>query len=249
MKIKYCVFSSNSDRKYLDFWPKTRDLWIRMNIIPIFVFIGEEDKVIDRGNYIIRKIKKINNYDDGFQSQISRLFITKYYPNESIITSDVDMLPISENYFRTTVEKHPEDSFICMSSDGYDDDKQIRNYGKVPICYNVGLGKTFAEILDLECDFKTFCARLWENHPHWDSDEKYLAKKLGDFREQHRIIRLKRGFTHGSEAIGRIDRADWCVSEFKFKTKRYVDCHSVRPYKRYKKEIDELINFIYKYDY
>jgi hypothetical protein len=242
MKIKYSIVSSNSDRKYLSFWPRVRDLWIRMGITPILVFIGDEDKVINREEYIIHKIKKINNFPEAFQSQISRLFIPKHYQDEVLLLSDIDMLPINKDYFTKTTLPHDEDSFVIFSSNAYENSS---NEIKYPICYNAAKGKTYSEVLDLNCNFEEFSRRLWDDHPLWDSDEFYLGKKVNSFPHEERVIKLKRTFNNNLAEF-RIDRAHWSHSNISWKFKEYIDCHSLRPYKRYKKEIDEVIKRIYE---
>ena len=42
----------------------------------------------------------------------------------------------------------------------------------------------------------------------------------------------------------RIDRVYWTYDENELKSQNYVDSHSLRPYSRYKNEIDKLINFL-----
>ena len=46
-------------------------------------------------------------------------------------------------------------------------------------------------------------------------------------------------------ALNRIDRVFWRYDIEVLKNGNYIDCHSLRPYSTYKKQVDELINNIW----
>ena len=240
MKIDYVILSSDNTPMYYDFWPIVRDLWINIiGIKPIFVHICEEDKIIDNGDHIIHKFKSIEGINSGLQSQLSRMYVTKFYPDSVCLTSDIDMLPLTKKYFTEITLPYSDDSLVILSADAYP------NKVRYPICYNVGKGKIFNEVLDLECDFKTYCERLKSFNWGWDSDELYFGKKVLEYDKPEKIIKLNRGWYQG-RALNRIDRVVWHYEVDKLKKGQYYDCHSIRPYSKYKTEIDRLVNYINK---
>lgn len=243
MKIDYVVVSTDENPKYFEFWPIVRRLWVdKIKIKPILVIICDEDEVLDYGDHIIHKIKKIDNINTGFQSQIARMFVTKFYEDSFCLTSDIDMLPISSEYFHQNIWDYSDENLIIMSPDAYNDDLRY------PICYNVAKGKTFIEILDLNCSFREYCYRLKSFNWGWDTDEKYFGKKVNEFPIKNRIIKKERGYGGWSSGIAsrRIDRVNWGYDLELLQKGHYIDCHSLRPYNEFKDELNKLVSFILK---
>ena len=239
MNIKYSIVSSDSNPMYLDFWPIVRDLWINLiKIKPILVLISDKTLVTDYGDYIIHEIEELKNHSSAFQSQVVRMFITKYYDDDICLTSDIDMLPLSHQYFNTIVSEEKDDSMVILSSDAY---QNIR----YPLCYNVAKGKTFNQILNLNCSFQEYCDRLSLYNQGWDTDELYFGKCVHEFQEKNRIILKNRGWNYGM-ALSRIDRVQWHYDIQNLKNGKYIDCHSLRPYSQYKYEVDKLINNLWR---
>jgi len=118
------------------------------------------------------------------------------------------------------------------------------------MCYNLAKGKTYHEILKFDTSFQEFVLRLKTLNiaPLWDTDELYFGGCVYEFeKENHsRIIKKERGFREGY-ATNRIDRGYWSNIDYdKIPEGFYHDCHSLRPYKKYKKEIDSIVNLILK---
>ena len=236
MKIDYAILSTNEKPLYKDFWPVVKPVWINyIKIKPILVIISDIDEVIDHGDYIIFKINKIEGVDTGLQSQIARIWITKFYQNEVCLISDIDMLPMNEDYFKKNVEDVDEDSLVIYSADAYP--KQNKRF---PMCYNAAKGKTFTEILELDGfnSFEDFCRKLVERGEGWNTDELFFGEKVYKYKNQKRIVKLSRGWISGIAKL-RIDRIQWKYEPQQVKT--YIDSHLVRPYTTYKIKIDKLI--------
>lgn len=235
MKIKYSIVSSDKNPLYLDFWPIVRDLWINLiKIKPILVLISDKTLVTDYGDFIIHEIEELKNHSSAFQSQVVRMFITKYYNDDVCLTSDIDMLPLSFQYFNSIVNQEKDDSIVILSADAY---QNIR----YPLCYNVAKGSTYNQILNLNCSFQDYCDRLSMYNQGWDTDELYFGKCIHEFPEKNRVILRNRGWNYGM-ALNRIDRVAWYYDTNLLKNGQYIDCHSLRPYSQFKYEVDSLIN-------
>ena len=236
MKIDYAIVSSDSNRMYLDFWPIVRDLWInKIQIKPILVYIGDSDQIIDNGDHIIHKVKAIKGIDTGFQSQICRMYIAKYYYDDIILTSDIDMLPLNSQYFNETIRKYDDDDIVILSSDAYP------NISRYPICYNIGKGSSFNDVLQFDNSFEAYTTRLLIRNQGWGTDELFFGEKIDKFKDQNRIIKLNRGWIQG-RALNRIDRVAWSYSKEDVYKEKYIDCHSLRPYSKYKTLIDKMLD-------
>jgi hypothetical protein len=234
MKIKYVIVSSDKNRMYLDFWPVVKQLWANViNIKPILVLISDENKITDNATDIVHEIKSVEGIDTGLQAQIARMYVTKFYPSDVCLTSDIDMLPLSHSYFNSVLDKVDEGSLAILSADAY---KILR----FPICYNAAKGDTFNEILGLNVSFEEYCKRLVEFGWGWDTDELYFGKMVNEYPLQYRIKKFNRGWMNGI-ANNRIDRVAWGYDKNEIKNDGYIDCHSVRPYSQYKATIDKLI--------
>lgn len=240
MDIKYAILSCDDNPLYKDFWEVIKPIWInKIKIKPILAHITDNNDVIDFGDYIIHNFKAIEGVDTGFQSQIVRMFITKFYPNDVCITSDIDMLPISYDYFNNTTKEFTDDSLVIFSSDAYPPIGETPK--KYPLCYNAAQGKTFDRLLDLSSyDFESYVRFLSQRGEGWNTDELYFGECVNKSIDIN-IIKLKRGWEMG-RALNRIDRVNWTYDSNNIYS--YIDSHLLRPYSENKVEIHKLIDLI-----
>ena len=56
MKIDKAIVASNYNPLYLNFWPIVRNAWLRLQITPILVLIGQRDQVTEDSGGIIHEI-------------------------------------------------------------------------------------------------------------------------------------------------------------------------------------------------
>lgn len=237
MKIDFAIVSTDDNTLYSEFWPVVENLWVNLvGIKPILVKISDVNEIIHNNNSIIHNIKKIDGVDTGLQSQIARMFVTKYYKDSVCLTSDIDMLPLSKNYFTSDIETLDNDSMVIFSSDAYD---QSNRY---PICYNAAKGSLFSEILQLDVSFEEYCKKLLEFDWGWGTDELYFGKMVNLYQNQNKIIKLKRGWRNGF-ANNRLDRQSWKYNPNSLST-QFIDSHSLRPYSEHKSQIDKIVNLV-----
>jgi hypothetical protein len=147
------------------------------------------------------------------------------------------MLPLSKKYFTDDIKEFDGDSLIIFSSDAY---QGVERY---PICYNAAKGKLFNEIMNFEDTFELYCQKLNKMGLGWDTDELYFGNKVNTFTNQNKIIKLNREWEYG-RAKKRIDRAFWNYNIEQLKSQNYIDSHSLRPYSKYKSEIDKIIDYL-----
>jgi hypothetical protein len=235
MKIDYAIVSSDKNPLYLDFWEIVRYAWIKIGIKPILVFISDKDDIEIHDDYIIHSIKEIENINTGFQSQISRMYISRYYKNSVLLTSDIDMIPLSKSFFNNITNDIEDTNLAILSSDAY-------GTGRYPICYNVAKGKTYCDILDSDCSFEIYCKKLETFGWGWNTDELYFGLMVDKY-DQNKIVKIKRGWGTGI-ADRRIDRVRWSYNIEKINSGFYIDCHSKRPFGLYKNELEKLISRI-----
>jgi hypothetical protein len=235
MKITYALMGSNNDPTYLDFWPIVSKVWkIFFNITPVLGLITNEKEEIIYDEYgIIIKLNPIPNYSEGLLSQLVRFYLPKYLKGNCVI-SDIDMIPLSKKYFIDDLLKYNNNDFIIMSSH-HPQTKDIKQY---PMCYVAGNSEDFIQLFNLEDDWITFISKI--PNMGWYTDQIHLHNIITNNKK----IEFKFPKRQGGFYENRIDRVNWTYDVEKLKNGYYIDCHSLRPYKKNESEINKLINYI-----
>lgn len=235
MKIDYVLIGSNEDPMYLDFWPIVSKVWReKFNIVPVLGLITNEKEEITNDQYgMIVKLKNIDGYNSGLLSQLVRLFLPKYV-NGNCIISDIDMIPLSKKYFIDDIKQYDENDFIILSSHH----PQTIKINQYPMCYVIGNSKLFNDLFDFNDDWENFIKKIPNNG--WYTDQLFLYEKI----KNNKNINFNFPEREGGFFKNRIDRINWVYKVDDVISGKYIDSHLLRPYKKYKREIDNLINLI-----
>jgi hypothetical protein len=242
MKINYAIMGSNMDPMYIDFWPVVSKVWReKFNVTPVLGLICDEDSdLYEDGFGLVKKFKRIQGVDEAIQSQIVRLFLPKFL-NGSCLMSDIDMIPLSVEYFKTNSEKLDDNNVIVFSSDN----PECLRDNMYPICYILSQSEVFKKIFNLNVEWFDFVLQLNNRNQGWYSDQKFIYEKINNYHiENSNCLFLKRGWN--GAANRRIDRMKWVYDPNKVSQGYYIDCHSLRPYSNYKNEINRLISHLYE---
>jgi len=271
MKIDKVIVSCD-DSHYQYFWPVVAQVCKKvLNITPVLFRVGEHDSdFYSDGNGIVKYVKKLDSIPTSTQGQLLRLFATKFFPDQVCLISDIDMMLLSKEYFIENLKQYSEDSYVILTSDGYDlERKECRDlfdFQVYPICYHAAKGKIFTEILEIEDSFEEFVNKVFNfrvnNKKEWYSDEIYLSSKINEKHEKYEFHKLKRGYEENFYVPTRIEKYNFPVDfrandemretnlrvgnydKEKLNNGYYIDCHCVRPYGWYDKEIWEVANFV-----
>lgn len=254
MKINYAIHSSDSNNFYLDFWPLVSKVWkLKFNIEPILIYIDKNQNLeIDETYGTVIRMKEI----DGIPNYLQNLWVRYWYPvnflNEVSIISDIDMFPISKEYFIDSIKEIDDDKYVHLNPII----NTLPHPESLASCYHLAKGYKFKEVLDLA---DTWESSIWELYnsglgcdhgihgehligkDRWAADERFATRKINEYKTQNDIVLLNRRGGHGGY---RIDRLDWVYSDENFND--YIDSHSIRPYEVYKNEIDNLVEKILK---
>ena len=235
MTINYALVGSNNNPMYLDFWPIISKVWKSIfNVTPVLGLITDGDEEIINDEFgIIIKLKKIDGYSDGLLSQLVRMYLPKHLKGNCII-SDIDMIPISKRYFIDSLKEYDNDDFIVMSSHH----PQTINTNQYPMCYVVGSDLNFKKLFNLNDDWETFVKKIPDQG--WYTDQCHLYSMIN----QNTNINYKFPLRSGDFVGDRIDRVNWSYDIELLKNGYYIDSHMLRPYTKYKDEIDKLINLL-----
>ncbi len=235
MKIDYVLMGSNNNPLYLDFWPIVSKIWKeKFDITPVLGLITDDKNQIINDEFgIVYKFEKIEGYDDGLLSQLVRLYLPKLLEGVSIV-SDIDIMPISQKYFKEDLKIYDKNDFLIMSSHH----PQTTNKNEYPMCYIVGNNQNFNKLFNLNLDWEPFIKSI--PNLGWYTDQKYLYDCVKKNKEINFVYpERENGFF-----LNRIDRINWSYDKEKLKNGFYIDSHLLRPYSFYKKEIDRLISLL-----
>jgi hypothetical protein len=234
IRIDRVIVATDAHPGYMEFWPIVARAWKHLiGIKPTLALVADKSVTVDESLGDVIRFKPIEGIATGQQAQVIRLLLPAYFEDEVCITSDIDMLPISKEYFIDLVKDIPNDNFIVYRDTAYGKD-----YPQYPICYVAGKGKLFKEIFNIRDvkDIPAIIKRWHKLNLGWATDEKVLYTSLQKWPGF-----AKRCVKFGHVDIHRIDRSDWTYSDKLLKTNHYTDSHMLRPYRKYKKEIDRLI--------
>ena len=270
MKIEKVIMSCD-DSHYQYYWPvvaKTCRKIIKATPVLFKITDNDSDFYFD-GNGIVKNVKAIPNIETGIQSLFYRIYGTKFFQDETCLISDIDMLLLSEEYFQGIVKNFNQDSIVVYTSDAYDlnreDSKNLFTTNVFGMCYIAAKGKIFTDILDLNGSFEDFLNLINsfkdEKGIEWYGDELFITNQIEKFSDKYEVNKLKRGVEEGFVIKDRIEKWNFPVEHINEQMKidnirdgnydkklledgYYLDCHCVRPYGFYEKEINNVANIV-----
>lgn len=247
MKIDIAIHSSDSNPYYLDFWPLVSRVWKQVfGIEPLLLYIDDNHDIsIDETYGRVIKLKPVPNVPVYFQCLWIRYWYPTQVPNKVCMISDIDMFPLSRRYFIDQIASIDDSKYVHLNPNHY----------PMPSCYHIARGSTFKQVLCLHDDWETSVNDIYtKNLGHdcfdgtneilkgkiqWGADEKYATDCIRSYPDQSIFVFVSR-------TQHRIDRSHWVYDPKDIRRGLYADSHSIRPYSMYKREVDTLIEDIYK---
>lgn len=239
------ILSCDDNPFYYDFWPLVKKVWKQhLDIEPYLVHITTDDKQDTDDILNLKPIKDVPIY---LQAQLARIYYTQIFEDEICLISDIDMFPISKNFFskKNISANVQENSFYHLNP-------EIREFGQFPLCYYCAHGKTYKSLFNnmsweqfihfiLNKDFNVnktnykLPNRL-QGNDLWFSDEIFLHTQVVE-----KGIQVKKSNTlilpHQ-----RVDREQILnLNYLNLFNDKIVDIHLPRPYSQYTEHIDKII--------
>ena len=260
MRPEIALHSCDSNPMYLDFWPIVSKVWrLRIGVEPILIYIDENHNIpIDTTYGRVIKLKPAPGIPTYMNSVWGRFWGATLFPNQVCIVSDIDMIPISKNYFVNDLATIPNDKYVHLFPPTHKMPARRPNgvirrkywvhlQDTFPVCYHVGKGSTLARVLKLNPDWTTSVNELAAHPftPHqdprsqWGIDEDYTSGLLNAYPDQSIF-----DFRHRYHQ--RIDRTWWVYSPYEIRTDEYCDCHSIRPLSdpENRRKVNELVSLL-----
>ena len=273
MKIDKVIFAVDDNPLYQGFWEIQSKICKELfGITPVlFKITDNESDFYDDGNGLVKNIDKEScpGIITSFLSQVIRMYGTKYFPDEVCITGDIDMIMINKNYFIDNVSNFSNDDLVLFDAGAYDpnreecNDESLFAGERYPICYAAAKGSTFNKILDTDRPFPQYAHELGLLRLGWGTDEIYFGRQVNKFEHEINVHKIYRPRRNGWIVEDRIDRHNFPIDFTNEKEKEYnkkygnyredllmngyyIDAHCPRPYDECKREIDELVELIFK---
>lgn len=212
---KTVILSSNDDPNYIQYLPYIQEAWNKLGWNTLTFYIGNQKLQSNNTNQIIY-LETNNKFRESTIIQCSRLFGGYFIDNGIIMTSDVDMMPLSDYW------KPEYDEVTCY---GWD----LTNYNQFPICYIAANTENWKKLIpekNIEELLNKYHYSISQNfNEWWFTDQLIITERLLAIKDK--IKTIDRGTINGL-AKGRIDRVSW------YNTKLYdnqkVDAHMPRPF-------------------
>jgi hypothetical protein len=253
MKIEVVIHSSDSNPMYLDFWPLVSKVWnVRFGLRPLLVYIDENHTIpIDTTYGDVIKMKPVPDIPIYLQCQWVRFWITTRFMDKICMTSDIDMFPVSKQYFIDMLKNVSDDKYVHLNATTLPGGTDIY----LPVCYHVAKGSVFCRVLGLDASWETSMRMLanlpikpneynqrieyLKDKPQWGIEEEYTTHCILTYSDKSILLLVNRKHA-------RIDRDKWEWTEQDIKADAYADSHSIRPYRdpENTQRIDALVEYL-----
>jgi hypothetical protein len=227
MKLKYAVVSANNNSEYLDFWPYVAKAWKELiGIEPILLYIDDKEPSQELSKHgKVFYLESIPEWSIVQQAQSIRFWAARLLDAPFII-SDMDMLPISKEYYENGVSGIGDTGIVSYSSDVINY-RWYKTNPQYPMCYLAGDPNSFINCLQLnDTDHKDFLRRLMKMNIRFGTDQKFFYNQ-SRVTTGYSLTHLNRGWIEEKYAVGRLDKVIW--PEPGYNTDGYIDCHLPRP--------------------
>ncbi len=189
LELSHALLAVDLNTAYADLWPVAKRAWTEIaGIEPALVLVAERGEVppdlaADPAVHIFEPEPELHT---AFQAQCIRLlYPALLHGAGGVITSDVDMVPMSRGYFHRPLRDIDAQHFVCYRDD-------TLPLGELPICYNAALPSTWASIFDVsDLDDVRRHLRRWAEGIEYEG-ARGSAGWTTDQRALYRIL-LERG--------------------------------------------------------
>lgn len=196
MRLSHVLLSSDLNPRYLEYWPLAAEAWRAIaDLEPVLVLVAQAHNVPDalRGDERVQVVDPVPGLHTALQAQCIRLL----YPalletgGGAVVTSDVDMVPLSAGYFHHHASRVGERQFLAYRS-------MLLDAHEIPICYNAALPAVWSEIFGVRTldDARTKLAEWGAGVPYdgvpgsrgWTTDQLTLYEVLVERGRTHRDV-------------------------------------------------------------
>uniref|UniRef100_A0A6C0CK94 Nucleotide-diphospho-sugar transferase domain-containing protein n=1 Tax=viral metagenome TaxID=1070528 RepID=A0A6C0CK94_9ZZZZ len=239
--------SSDLNPFYLDFWPLVHTAWTQIIKVKVKLLLIADHipDYLEHPDDIIL-IKPIEGIKNAFYAQCIRMLypcLQNHHPNRGIMMSDIDMIPLSSEYFTQSAVKYNDNQFVYFRGNMCMSNRQIA------ICYCMATSKVYRKIfgiLKLEGIKKIeTIIKTWykETGGAWTTDQQKLFQLVHKNVPKDNFIKLTDGvlrFNRLDRSMG-VDRINKLVNTGQ--VKHFVDFHMPRPMRNFRGINEKVLNY------
>lgn len=240
---RYAIMSITSNKMYAYYAPISSLLWTRMGYTPVILVVGKKDELnqdsalklclraCENVGAILHYVDPIEGYSDSTVAQVSRLYsggISGFWDEDFILTTDVDMFPLSSEFFQKyRVRIGPGDDGVTKfhiwycNTNGNIPGTNIPSY---PICYLSGEYRFWKQIMGLDAgqlqkkltdDLNANLGKNPDGWTAWNHDEQFFGRCFHRWLEENPSRRNSIEYMprNGGPPTDRIDRSTWNVGD------------------------------------
>ncbi len=197
----------------------------------------------------VHVFEPISGLHTAFQAQCIRLLYPALLETEgAVLTSDVDMVPLSRRYFHEPLSHIDERHFLAYRD-------VLLPRGEIPICYNAALPSVWSKLFDVRSlddvrgRLSEWAAEFEYEGIHgghgWHADQITLYRTLIARGKEHRDVWILRDEYTGLERLQKVvlQRRDHLVDPERERIRRgvYTDFHVLVPYDEHRALNDEVV--------
>lgn len=219
LRLTHVILASDLHPSYVGLWPIARHAWNQIaGLEPVLVLVADPSHVPPElaNDPNVHVFEPEIGLHTAFQAQCIRLLYPALMDTPgAILTSDIDMVPMSSRYFHRPLVHVDRHQFVCYRD-------VLLDLGELPICYNAALSQTWASIFEVG-SIEDVRRRLREwsegvayagthGGAGWTTDQRWLYRILLDRGRSRRDVwilddaftgyrRLERAYVEKWDAI------------------------------------------------
>jgi len=225
MKIRYALINCNTAPSYLGYWPVVARAWRKLEITPVLFFIRDAEGVSPpAADGIVHEMEPLPDVEIAVQYTWARFWGAQLYPDDVVLTSDVDVIPLSRDYFVRQFEAIPDDRWVHLGPvGGITRAKRVAlentagpwnlattDLWRMRAFCHVARGRLFKEVLELPEDWAQAAREVtpYYSDPFpndnrgrtpsaiWGGDEWYPTRKVQSYKNQSVFMVFAHQNTH-----------------------------------------------------
>lgn len=181
MKITKVILVCNDNSHYYQFANDVYDIWkYYIGLEPhLFIITDNKENIkLDLEDRKVQYIKPIKDIPTAFQSQVIRLLLPCLFENDTILITDIDMVPLHKKIFKKYIKYLNDDIFI----------QYFQNY---QICYNCATGIIWKDIFKINSitQIKSLIQQWYIDYKgSHTTDQMVLHKYLTEYKGKKLIL-------------------------------------------------------------